>query len=42
MQLYIIGKNKDDKGCQLEQLTYRILEYQGLENIQNYCCPTDN
>lgn len=34
MQLYILGKNNDDKGAQLEQLTVRILEYQGFENIQ--------
>lgn len=34
MQLYILGKNTDDKGKQLEQLTVRILEYQGFENIQ--------
>lgn len=34
MQLYILGKNNDDKGTQLEQLTVRILEYQGFENIQ--------
>ena len=34
MQLYILGKNTDDKGTQLEQLTERLLSYQGLENIQ--------
>ena len=34
MRLYILGKNGDDKGTQLEQLTARILDYQGLENIQ--------
>ncbi len=34
MQLYILGQNSDDKGTQLEQLTVRILEYQGFENIQ--------
>lgn len=34
MQLYILGKNSDDKGTQLERLTARILEFQGFENIQ--------
>ena len=34
MQLYILGKNTDDKGTQLEQLTERLLNYQGLDNIQ--------
>lgn len=34
MQLYILGKNTDDKGTQLEQLTERLLSYQGLDNIQ--------
>ena len=34
MQLYILGKNTDDKGVQLEQLTERLLCSQGLENIQ--------
>ena len=34
MQLYILGKNTDDKGTQLEQLTERLLSYQGLVNIQ--------
>lgn len=33
MQLYILGKNSDDKGTQLEQLTVKILEHQGLEEI---------
>lgn len=33
MKLYILGKTKDDKGSQLEQLTKRILEYQGYSNI---------
>ena len=33
MQLYILGKNSDDKGSQLEQLTVKILEHQGLEDI---------
>ena len=33
MQLYILGKNSDDKGTQLEQLTVKILEYQGLKDI---------
>lgn len=33
MQLYILGRNNDDKGTQLEQLTVKILEYQGLEDI---------
>lgn len=33
MQLYILGKNSDDKGTQLEQLTVKILEHQGLEDI---------
>lgn len=33
MQLYILGKNNDDKGTQLEQLTVKILEHQGLEDI---------
>lgn len=34
MRLYILGKNSDDKGTQLEQLTVRILESQRLQNIQ--------
>lgn len=34
MQLYILGKNCDDKGTQLEQLTVRILEKQGYKNIE--------
>ena len=34
MKLYILGKSKDDKGTQLEQLTSKILEYQGYTNIQ--------
>ena len=33
MQLYILGKNSDDKGTQLEQLTVKILDHQGLEDI---------
>lgn len=33
MRLYILGKNSDDKGTQLEQLTVKILEHQGLEDI---------
>lgn len=33
MKLYILGKSKDDKGTQLEQLTCKILEYQGYTNI---------
>ena len=33
MQLYILGKNSDDKGTQLEQLTKKILEHQGLKDI---------
>lgn len=33
MKLYILGKTKDDKGAQLEQLTKRILEYQGYSNV---------
>ena len=33
MQLYILGKNSDDKGTQLEQLTVKILEHQGLEDV---------
>lgn len=33
MQLYILGKNSDDKGAQLEQLTKKILEHQGLKDI---------
>lgn len=33
MKVYILGKNKDDKGSQLEKLTYKILEEQGYSNI---------
>lgn len=33
MKLYILGKTKDDKGTQLEQLTCKILEYQGYVNV---------
>ena len=33
MQLYILGKNSDDKDTQLEQLTVKILEHQGIEDI---------
>lgn len=33
MKLYILGNSKDDKGTQLEQLTTKILEYQGYTNI---------
>lgn len=33
MKLIILGKTNDDKGTQLEQLTKRILEYQGYSNI---------
>lgn len=33
MKLYILGKNKDDKGCQLEILTKDILIEQGYKNI---------
>lgn len=35
MKLIILGKSKDDKGTQLEQLTSRILEFQGYSNIVN-------
>lgn len=34
MKLYILGKSKDDKGTQLEQLTSKILENQGYTNLQ--------
>lgn len=34
MQLLILGKNSDDKGSQLEELTKTILEHQGFTNIQ--------
>lgn len=33
MKLIILGKSKDDKGTQLEQLTSRILQSQGYSNI---------
>lgn len=33
MRLLILGQNNDDKGCQLEQLTTKILEHQGFENL---------
>jgi len=33
MRLIILGKNTDDKGTQLEQLTEKMLEHQGLTNI---------
>lgn len=33
MKLYILGKNTDDKGTQLEELTRDILASQGYENI---------
>ena len=33
MKLYILGNSKDDKGTQLEQLTTKILVYQGYTNI---------
>lgn len=35
MKLIILGKTNDDKGTQLEQLTKRILEFQGYSNIVN-------
>lgn len=35
MKLIILGKSKDDKGTQLEQLTSRILQSQGYSNIVN-------
>lgn len=33
MKLYILGENKDDKGTQLEQLTCKLLEFQGYRNV---------
>lgn len=33
MKLYILGKNSDDKGSQLEELTRDILDSQGYKNI---------
>ena len=33
MALIILGKTKDDKGTQLEQLTKTLLKYQGYSNI---------
>lgn len=33
MNVYILGKNKDNKGSQLEELTSQILENQGFTNI---------
>ena len=33
MKLHILGKNKKDKGCQLETLTKNILANQGYTNI---------
>lgn len=33
MKVYILGKNNDDKGSQLEELTRQILEQQGFTNI---------
>ena len=33
MNVYILGKNKDNKGSQLEELTCQILEHQGFSNI---------
>lgn len=33
MRFIILGKTTDDKGTQLEQLTRKMLEYQGLTNI---------
>lgn len=33
MKVYILGRNNDDKGSQLEELTRQILEYQGFTNI---------
>lgn len=33
MGLIILGKNRDDKGTQLEQLTKTLLKYQGYTNI---------
>ena len=33
MKVYILGKNKDDKGSQLERLAYKILEEQGYSRI---------
>lgn len=33
MELYILGKNNDDKGTQLEKLTVQLLKNQGYTNI---------
>ena len=33
MKLVILGKNKDDKGTQLEQLAIKILRSQGYVDI---------
>ena len=33
MKLLILGKNKDDKGTQLEQLAIKILRSQGYVDI---------
>lgn len=33
MKVYILGRNNDDKGSQLEELTRQLLEYQGFSNI---------
>lgn len=33
MKVYILGRNNDDKGAQLEELTRQILEHQGFTNI---------
>ena len=33
MKVYILGKNNDDKGSQLEELTRQLLEYQGFSYI---------
>ena len=38
MKLYILGKNTDDKGSQLEDLTRDILASQGYENIVQIQC----
>lgn len=33
MKVYILGRNNDDKGAQLEELTRQLLEFQGFSNI---------
>lgn len=39
MKIYTLGRNNDDKGAQLEELTRQILEHQGFTNIATHNTP---